>query len=197
MLAGGFAWYSWVPATLVATSVMISLIPSSRTAGLIAGILWGVFAIIGIEHLKYFGPLGFSALGTLVVAIAMSFAPAFALWSIVAVAFVEAGWLASLARQALFELATLGHVTSTVDGCSTYFLPVIFAALMAIALATTCVTVLFTSRIYEGRSSGRSTHVAGAFPWETWRVALMSAIGAGSMLGVMLWRDWQIDRPCM
>jgi len=135
MLAGGSAWYAWVPVTLVTLSAVFAFIPRSRIAGLVAGVLWGIFAVIGIGHEKLFGPLGFAALSALVVAVSTSLSPAFARWSLVPIVFFEIAWLASLGRQVFFEEATLGRVTSTIDGCANYFMPLVFALFMVVVLA--------------------------------------------------------------
>lgn len=62
MLAGGTTWYGYVPAMLVALSAIFAFIPSSRIAGIAAGVLWSLFALIGTLNYKYFGPLRFGAL---------------------------------------------------------------------------------------------------------------------------------------
>ncbi len=196
MLAGGFVWYPWVPTTLVALSATFSLIPASRTAGIIGSVLWGVLAVIGIEHEKYFGPLGFAALSALLVAMIMLFAPALARWSIVPIAFLEGAWPASLARQATFEVATLGYVTRAVDPCGAYFLPVIFAVFVVVVVITAALLQLLTSFAIVNDVWGRIPDAAGIL-WGKWRVALAIAVAAGTTLGFGMWRDWQINQPCM
>jgi len=113
----------------------------------------------------------------------------------VPIAFFETAWLASLGRQVFFEEATLGRVTSAIDGCASYLMPLVFALFMVVVLAAAALIrfapVLGTPAPKSGYDAlSRSRRGA-------WLGALLVAALVGSTVGIAFWSDWQINRPCM
>jgi hypothetical protein len=193
MLTGAFAWYPWVPATLALMSAVVALAPAARREGWVACALWIVFALIGVGRQKYFGPLGFAALGTLFIATTAAQAPRLASWMLFPVAFLEAAWLASLGRQMLYELLTVHGLTTAVDACATYLLPIVFFAFLLFAFASSAAVDYYASIDSDTRLRQTRRHGAASAR----RTGLWIALGAGVFLGLIMWRDWQINMPCM
>jgi hypothetical protein len=193
MLTGAFAWYPWVPSTLAFMSALVALVPAARREGWVACALWILFALVGVKAEKYFGPLGFAALGALFIATTAAQAPRLAAWMVFPVAFLEAAWLASLARQIIYELLTLGHLTAAVDACATYLLPIVFFAFLLFTFACSAAVDYYTSIDFDTRLRRTSRHAEES----SRRTGLWAVLGAGVLLGLIMWRDWQINMPCM
>ncbi len=197
MLRGGFAWYPWIPAGLALTGAALAWISASRGAGVIACLSSLAFATIGIDLKKYFGPLGFAAVSTLAVGGTALLAPRLARWILIPLAFIEAAWLGSLCRQVGFELLTSGHLTSAVDPCATYFLPMYFAFFLGLAL----VTGAGAKTLAALDTDTRARSVGGGEALSRLRLGKHGAytfvLIAGAALGIALWHDWQISQPCM
>lgn len=193
MLTGAFAWYPWVPATLALMSAVVGLAPAARREGWVACGLWIVFALVGVRAQKYFGPLGFAALGALFIATTAAQAPRLARWMLFPVVFLEAAWLASLGRQIVYELVTVRHLTAVVDACATYLLPLVFFAFLLFTFASSAAIDYYASIDFDTRPR-RTSRLAEK---SSRRTTLWIVLCAGVILGSIMWRDWQISMPCL
>ena len=101
---------------------------------LVLAITASVLATSGFVDPKWLGPIAFAGLSSLMLISLRQFSRELALWTTVAIAFLNAAWLANVLRQFVFEVSTVGHLTQKVDSCAASLLPITVGILMLTAL---------------------------------------------------------------
>jgi len=159
--------------------------------------LASMLATTGFLEPKWFAPLGFAGLSSLLIIVLRALSPQLALWSTVTLAFFNAAWIALVIRQIVFELSTAGHLTNAFDSCTVALLPFLVGFLLLAALVPSALVTVLQRVLRNAGSQSASAQPFAAFPWPAWRIALVLSFAAGAIAGALSWHDMQINQPCL